>query len=77
MTLPARALGGSGLEITAIGSGSWVMGGGDTDGQALEEPMLGPWLDPQSPRHFLDVCRSSRLGSSFTVFSQREQLLSG
>ena len=34
MTLPTRALGRSGLEITVLGSGSWVMGGGNTDGQA-------------------------------------------
>jgi aryl-alcohol dehydrogenase-like predicted oxidoreductase len=34
MTLPTRALGRTGLEITEFGSGSWVIGGGNTDGQA-------------------------------------------
>jgi len=40
-----------------------------------EEAKLAPRPIPKPTRHFLDVFRSSRLGSSFTVFSQREPLL--
>lgn len=48
MTLPTRALDRSGLEITVLGSDSWVMGGGNTDGQAplVEGGYLGLAINP-------------------------------